>query len=107
MLRSLCTDSRQLQAVEIIARNVAHLTRMLDDLLDAARLRRGAFTLKKQTVDLAVIVREVLENLQPAIDARLELAALLGFVDPHREQSQAQQRGGQRRRGRGLYQRVS
>ena len=68
LLRSLCTDARQLQAVEIISRNVVHLTRMLDDLLDAARLKRGAFVLKKQTVDIAVIVREMLEDIQPAID---------------------------------------
>lgn len=70
LLRSLCTDPRQLQAVEIISRNVVHLTRMLDDLLDAARLRRGTFTLKKQSVDIAVIVHEVLEDVKPAIDAR-------------------------------------
>jgi CheY-like chemotaxis protein/two-component sensor histidine kinase len=69
LLRSLCTDSRQLQAVEIISRNVVHLTRMLDDLLDAARLKRGAFVLKKQTVDIGVIVREMLEDVQPAIDS--------------------------------------
>jgi len=47
-----------------------HLTRMLDDLLDAARLRRGTFTLKKQSVDVAVIVREVLQDVKPAIEAR-------------------------------------
>ncbi|HEY2679579.1 MAG TPA: HAMP domain-containing sensor histidine kinase, partial [Steroidobacteraceae bacterium] len=70
LLRTLCTDERQLQAVEIISRNVVHLTRMLDDLLDAARSRRGAFVLKKQTVDIAVIVREMLEHVQPAIDSR-------------------------------------
>jgi CheY-like chemotaxis protein len=70
LLRSLCTDPRQLQAVDIIARNVVHLTRMLDDLLDAARLRRGTFTLKKQNVDIAVIVHQVLEDVKPAIEAR-------------------------------------
>jgi CheY-like chemotaxis protein/two-component sensor histidine kinase len=70
LLRSLCSDPRQLQAVEIISRNVVHLTRMLDDLLDAARLRRGTFTLKKQNVDVAVIVHEVLQDVKPAIEAR-------------------------------------
>lgn len=70
LLRSLCSDPRQLQAVDIISRNVVHLTRMLDDLLDAARLRRGTFTLKKQSVDIAVIVHDVLEDVKPAIEAR-------------------------------------
>jgi CheY-like chemotaxis protein len=70
LLRSLCSDPRQLQAVDIISRNVVHLTRMLDDLLDAARLRRGTFTLRKQSVDIAVIVHEVLQDVKAAIDAR-------------------------------------
>jgi CheY-like chemotaxis protein/two-component sensor histidine kinase len=70
LLRSLCSDPRQLQAVDIISRNVVHLTRMLDDLLDAARLRRGTFTLKKQRVDIAAIVHDVLEDVKPAIEAR-------------------------------------
>jgi len=70
LLRSLCTDPRQLQAVDIISRNVVHLTRMLDDLLDAARLRRGTFTLKKQNVDIAIIVHQVLDDVKTAIAAR-------------------------------------
>lgn len=70
LLRSLCSDPRQLQAVDIISRNVVHLTRLLDDLLDAARLRRGSFTLKKQSVDIAVIVHDVMADVQPAITAR-------------------------------------
>ena len=70
LLRTLCTDPRQLQAVEIISRNVVHLTCMLDDLLDGARLRRGAFTLTKQWVDIAVLVRDVLANVAPSIESR-------------------------------------
>src|ERR1700761_3866250 len=70
LLRTLCTDPRQLQAVEIISRNIVHLTRMLDDLLDGARLRRGAFVLTKQWVDIAVLVHNVLDNVAPSIEAR-------------------------------------
>jgi two-component system CheB/CheR fusion protein len=91
LLRSLCTDPRQLQAVEIISRNVVHLTRMLDDLLDAARLKRGAFVLKKQTVDIAVIVGEMLEDVRPAIDSHrqsllisLPATAVQMYCDPIR-----------------------
>lgn len=70
LLRSLCSDPRQLQAVDIISRNVVHLTRMLDDLLDAARLRRGSFSLRKQQVDIAAIIHDVLADVKPAIAAR-------------------------------------
>jgi CheY-like chemotaxis protein len=70
LLRTLCTDPRQLQAVEIISRNVVHLTRMLDDLLDGTRLRRGSFSLTKQWVDIANLVHDVLENITPSIESR-------------------------------------
>jgi CheY-like chemotaxis protein/two-component sensor histidine kinase len=91
LLRSLCSDPRQLQAVQIVSRNTVHLTRMLDDLLDAARLRRGAFILKKLRVDIAVIVHEVLEDIKPALEMRrqnlhisLPAAPVLMQCDPVR-----------------------
>ncbi len=70
LLRSICSDPRQLQVVEMISRQVVHLTHLLDDLLDAARLQRGLLTIKKQTVDVAAIIEQALEAVRPAIDAR-------------------------------------
>lgn len=70
LLRSICTDPRQLQAVEMIVRHAVSLTRMLDDLLDAAQLRRGLVTLRKQAVDVAAIVEQALEGVRAVIDAR-------------------------------------
>lgn len=70
LLRSICTDPRQLQAVDMIVRHVVTLTRMLDDVLDAAQLRRGLVSLKKQAVDVAAIAEQALESVRPAIDAR-------------------------------------
>ena len=72
LLRSLCSDPRQLQAVEMISRQVVNLTRMLDDLLDTARLRRGIVSLRKQKVDAAEIVEHALAAVKPAIDARCQ-----------------------------------
>lgn len=69
LLRSICSDPRQLQIVEMISRHVVHLTRLLDDLLDAARLRRGQLTLRKQSVDVATIVEQALDVVRPSIDA--------------------------------------
>jgi CheY-like chemotaxis protein/two-component sensor histidine kinase len=70
LLRTLCSDPRQLQVIEMISRNVVTLTRMLDDLLGVASLHRGSVRLEKQSVDIARLVHNVLENVQPAIDAR-------------------------------------
>jgi CheY-like chemotaxis protein len=70
LLRALCSDPRQLQAVDMIARQVVSLTHMLDDLLDAARLRRGMLSLRKRRIDAAEIVQLAVEVVRPAIDAR-------------------------------------
>ena len=40
-------------AQAIIARQVAHMSALLDDLLDVSRITRGSFLLKKAYVDLA------------------------------------------------------
>lgn len=91
LLRALCSDPRQLQVVDMISRNVVALTRMLDDLLGVASLHRGSVRLEKQCVDIARLVSNVLENVQPAIDARrqsvlvsLPPASLQLYCDPVR-----------------------
>ena len=69
LLRSICSDPKQAQVVDMVSRQVVHLTRLLDDLLDAARLRRGLITLQKQAVDVSAIVQDALDAVRPAIDA--------------------------------------
>ena len=55
---------------EIIERQVRHLQRLVDDLLDVSRIARGKIDLKKQPVDLADIVARSLELTQPALVTR-------------------------------------
>src|ERR1044071_8913410 len=70
LLRSLSNDARQLQAIETIAAQTVNMTRMLDDVHDAVRLRRGLITLRKQSVDAAQIAAQALQAVKPSIDAR-------------------------------------
>jgi CheY-like chemotaxis protein len=70
LLRSLSSDARQLQAIETISAQSVSLTRMLDDVLDAVRLRRGLITLRKQSVDAGQIAQQALQAVRPLIDAR-------------------------------------
>jgi CheY-like chemotaxis protein/anti-sigma regulatory factor (Ser/Thr protein kinase) len=61
---------------EVIDRQVKHLVRLVDDLLDVARLVRGKVTLHKRRVELAEVVARGIE-LSPALDvARREHLAL-------------------------------
>lgn len=67
-------------AREIIGRQVRHLARLVDDLLDVARITRGRIELKREIIDFRSVVSAALETAQPMITGRghrcrLDLAA--------------------------------
>jgi signal transduction histidine kinase len=58
------------QASEIIVRQVGHMTNLIDDLLDVARVTRGLVTLDKELLDIRHILSEAVEQVGPMISAR-------------------------------------
>jgi PAS domain S-box-containing protein len=61
-------------------RQLERLTRLIEDMLDISRINTGRFTLKKERVDLAVLVEDTVERIQPQLTAAnctvlLDLAA--------------------------------
>jgi PAS domain S-box-containing protein len=52
------------QALLVIDRQVAHLVRLIDDLLDVARIVRGRIELQPQTEDLCGLVRQAIDDFQ-------------------------------------------
>jgi signal transduction histidine kinase/CheY-like chemotaxis protein len=54
------------RAREVVARQVAHLARLTDDLLDAGRALLGKIVLQRRPVDLAAVVGGALSTLQAA-----------------------------------------
>lgn len=64
---------------EIVSRQVAHMVRLVDDLLDVARIGRGKVQIRTEPCDLASIARQTSEDYRPAlaaagIDLRIEIA---------------------------------
>jgi signal transduction histidine kinase/CheY-like chemotaxis protein len=55
---------------KIITRQIGHMTNLIDDLLDVARVTRGLITLDKEAVDLRDILSEAIEQVRPTIDSR-------------------------------------
>lgn len=53
---------------EMIERQLDHMTRLVDDLLDAARITRGKIQLRKEPVDLVVKITRVLETCRPLVE---------------------------------------
>lgn len=54
----------------IIERQVAHLSRLVDDLLDVSRITQGKIQLQHELVDMRAVVTRALELSQPALDRR-------------------------------------
>jgi signal transduction histidine kinase len=54
----------------IISRQVMHMTRLIDDLLDVSRISRGKINLKPEPLDIREIVRRAVETNEPLIRAR-------------------------------------
>ena len=54
----------------VIARQTAHMTGLIDDLLDVSRVTRGMITLDRERVALRLLVDEAVEQARPLIEAR-------------------------------------
>jgi PAS domain S-box-containing protein len=54
---------------EVIERQVAHMARLIDDLLDMARVTTGKLQLRKERVTLAAVAAAALETSRPAVEA--------------------------------------
>src|SRR5579871_918053 len=55
---------------EIIERQVTHMSRLLDDLLDVARITSGKLELKKAPTELTSILAAAIETARPLLDAK-------------------------------------
>jgi signal transduction histidine kinase/BarA-like signal transduction histidine kinase len=64
------------RARDLVGRQVEHLARLVDDLLEVSRITRGKVVLQTRPVPLVTIVRSALDVARPLLDAqRHELAA--------------------------------
>ena len=63
---------------DVIDRQIEHLTRLIEDLLDISRITRNKLELRKQRVELSEVIRGAVESVRPAIEQRgHELAVAL------------------------------
>ncbi|MEO8589147.1 MAG: response regulator [Flavobacteriales bacterium] len=84
-------DPEMEEARSVIDRQVTHMTRLVDDLLDATRIARGKVLLRKEPCDLVAIVRQTATDYRSIFDSagirfRLEVPddPLLVYGDPTR-----------------------
>jgi PAS domain S-box-containing protein len=89
-LMRLRSPDHSVREREVIERQIQHMMRLVDDLLDLARISRGSLTLRREPRDLATVVASAAEIASPLLEQRqhrLELDVATGLtvdVDPVR-----------------------
>ncbi|MFC5511895.1 ATP-binding protein [Massilia jejuensis] len=71
LLKLLHSDNAQItQTCAIIARQVEHMTGLVDDLLDVSRVTRGLVSISTQVLDLRKVIDDAAEQIRPLIATR-------------------------------------
>jgi len=65
------TDAEAIDwAIRVFGRQVEHLTRLVDDLLDVSRITSGKIALRFETLDIGQVVRDTLDAMRAQIEQR-------------------------------------
>jgi signal transduction histidine kinase len=64
------TPEQQRWSQGVIERQVHHMARLLDDLLDVSRITRGTLELRRELLDIRSVVDAAVETSKPALDAK-------------------------------------
>jgi PAS domain S-box-containing protein len=63
-------ETRVRHTSEVIARQVRHMTSLVDDLLDVSRVTRGLIAIEMSVLDAKRIVSDAIEQVRPLIESR-------------------------------------
>jgi signal transduction histidine kinase len=70
VMRRASTDADlSAQALAVMERQLRHLVRLVDDLLDVGRIARDKLELRTERLELARVVRDAVEACQPQLEA--------------------------------------
>jgi two-component system CheB/CheR fusion protein len=67
---------------DVIERQTEHMTRLVEDLLDVARITTGKVRLQRETLDIAQVVAGAVETNRPLLEARDHCLSVEGPEQP-------------------------
>jgi two-component system CheB/CheR fusion protein len=70
------------RALGMMGRQLNHLIRLVDDLLDVSRIIQGKIELRREVTDIQSVVNRAAETVQPVIDARRQHLTVALPPDP-------------------------
>ena len=82
LARTVASQGPPHAAVEIVRRQITHLTRMVDDLLDVSRVTQGRIQLQKQPIEVSSIVAQALEGVEPLLREKEHRAEFAAHPEP-------------------------
>lgn len=80
--RAGVAEPRVERARSVIERQVAHMARLIDDLLDVSRIARGKLALQREACDLSAIARQTAEDYRASIEESGLRLVIAGAKEP-------------------------
>lgn len=77
LARKLSQDTSAQAPIAIIKRQMAQLTRLIDDLLDITRITQGRIQLHRRQLDLASVIRQAVETLEPELQRKQQRLSVI------------------------------
>ncbi|HXJ24042.1 MAG TPA: response regulator [Polyangia bacterium] len=90
LLRRTDRDPAIERTMGVMNRQLDHMVRLIDDLLDVSRISRGVLELKKQSIDLTTLIQTTVDAARPLFQQREQVltatlaAGVVALVDPTR-----------------------
>ena len=63
-------DANVKKAKDVVERQLKHMVRLIDDLMDVSRITQGRLQLHRERIDLEVVVNTAAETSQPLLDMK-------------------------------------
>jgi two-component system, sensor histidine kinase len=82
LARAQPLDPRSQSAVAIVQRQVTHLTRLVDDLLDVSRITQGRIELQRRPLEMAAIIAQAMESVEPLLREKRHKVILVASRQP-------------------------
>jgi two-component system, sensor histidine kinase len=82
LARLLPPDPKTQAIVDIVKRQVIHLTRLVDDLLDVSRITQGRIQLQRRPLELGPIVAHAMESVEPLLRDKRHKVVVTSCFEP-------------------------
>jgi signal transduction histidine kinase len=82
LARTLPPEARTQATLDLVKRQVVHITRLVDDLLDVSRITQGRIKLQRRPVELAAIVTQAMESVEPLLRKKRHTVTRIASFQP-------------------------